>query len=132
VKQKRRQIQGTKKPPVPRLIFTFADALLLNEALIPLEQRILAAKTSLPNVQFALATVIQVQAKMTRMIQQGGWGKPNSFDANEILVLQTAVWLFIAALGEQQPSAERDRLLLQYQRISALLVHVAPPIPTQA
>ena len=133
MKKRRRQIKGTIKSSLPCLLFTFEDVLLLREILLPLEQQLLTAKSSLPNVQFALTTVIQVRAKITKMIQQEGQGKPGGFDANEVLVLQTAVWLFTAELGEKKPSAERMCLLSQCQVLSALLAQVASSFtPTQA
>ena len=96
---------------LPRLLFTLDDVTMLKNALIPLELLLTTKPKSLPNIQFALETVTQVQKKVAQMVEQQIWGYEVSFDANEIVILHTAVWLFLAALEQLPGSPDKQEAL---------------------
>jgi hypothetical protein len=112
---------GTRKPQLPCLIFTLDELVFLKKALVPLEEMMLAQKAPLPNLEFALATVTQVQAKIQCMIQRGIWGEEVELDANEVLILQTAVWMFESALAFVESSPEKEQLQHRCQTLKAIL-----------
>jgi len=112
---------GTMKQKLPRLIFTLEDLTFLKKVLVPLEQMLLAQKEPLPNLEFALATITQIQAKIHHMIQRGIWGEEVELDANEVLILQTSVWMFAATLEVVEPSPEKDLLKQRCQTLNAML-----------
>jgi hypothetical protein len=112
---------GTMKPKLPCLIFTLDELVFLKKALVPLEEVMLAQKAPLPNLEFALATVTQVQAKIQCMIQRGIWGEEVEMDANEVLILQTAVWMFEATLEIVGPCPEKEQLQQLCRALDAIL-----------
>lgn len=118
---KRRARIGTMKSKLPHLIFTLDELVFLKKALIPLEQMLLAQKEPLPNLEFALATVTRVQAKIQLMIQRGLWGEEVEMDFNEVLILRTAVWVFSAALEVAEPSPEKELLQQLCQTLNVIL-----------
>lgn len=120
VRRRRNQQQKQKKPLI---LFTVNDLLLLKRALVPLEKRILLAEEPLPNLQFALETVTQVQGKIHAMLQESLWGVTVGFDVNEVLILKTALWLYIAGLQMIQSMAKDTTLLAQCQKLSQKLEH---------
>jgi hypothetical protein len=103
------------------MIFTLEELVFLKKALVPLEEMMLAQKEPLPNLEFALATVTQVQAKIQLMIQRGLWGEEVELDANETLILQTSVWMFAATLELMEPSPEKEQLRQRCQTLHAIL-----------
>jgi hypothetical protein len=121
---KQRTRIGTRKPKLPCLIFTLDELIFLKKALVPLEQMILAQKEPLPNLELAQATVTQVQAKIHYMLQRGLWGEETELDANEVLLLQTSVWMFAATLELLEPSPAKEQL---QQRCQALKARLALP-----
>jgi hypothetical protein len=112
---------GTMKPKLPQLIFTLDELVFLKKALVPLEQMMLAQREPLPNLEFALATVIQLQVKLQRMIQHGIWGEAVELDANEVLILQTSVWMFEATLEIVKSCPEKEQLQRRCQTLDAIL-----------
>jgi len=112
---------GTMKPKLPHLVFTLEELVFFKKALVPLEEMVLTRPAPLPNLEFALATVTQVQAKIQLMIQRGIWGEEVELDANEVLILQTAVWMFAAILEVMEPSPEKEQLKQRCQRLNAIL-----------
>jgi hypothetical protein len=108
----------------PAIIFTVDDLMLLKKALVPLEKRILLTTEPLPNLQFALETVTQVQAKVNAMLGQSMWGVAVGFDENEVLILKTALWLYIAGLQMIKSVTEETSLLARCQRLSKKLESV--------
>ena len=62
------------------LLFTLDQLVFLRKAVTLVEQMLLTKKKPLPNVNFALETVTQVQAKLNQMIIQGVWGVDIGFD----------------------------------------------------
>jgi hypothetical protein len=119
--RKQRTYIGTMKPKLSCLIFTLDELVFLKKALIPLEQMLLTQKEPLPKVKFALAIVTQVQAKIHHMIQRGIWGKEVELNFNEVLILQTSVWMFSAALEIAEPSPEKEQLQQRCQTLNMLL-----------
>jgi len=109
------------KIKVPRLLFTLDQLVFLRKALIPLEQIVLLQKEPLPNLQFALATVTQVQAKINLMITRSSWSTGVGFDANEVLILRTAVWIFMAGLEISTSTPDREKLKKQCQTLITIL-----------
>lgn len=118
---KQRDRIGTMKQKLPRLLFNPEELIFLKKALAPLEQMIFAQKQPLPNLKLALATVREVQAKISRMIQCSACGEDVELDFNEVLILQTSVWIFAAALEFTDPSPESEQLKQQCQKLSLLL-----------
>jgi hypothetical protein len=110
---------------MPLLTLTFDQLVFLRKVVVPLEHMARATTKPLPNLQFALVTITQVQAKINRMICQGSWGIGVTFDANEVLMLKTAVWMFAATLEIAEPSSETQEAMKQCQIISALLTSLA-------
>ena len=118
MKPSRRRRSQQRKQQKPSILFTVEDLMLLKKALVPLEKRILLATEPLPNLQFALETVRQVQAKINAMLQQSLWGVVVAFDANEIIILKTALWLYTAGLQMIQSMAEQNTLLSRCRMLS--------------
>src|SRR5258708_5200158 len=105
MKQPRRYAGATK---LPQLVFTPDDLTFLQKALLPLELLVNTKPPSLSKIQFALETISQVQGKISHMIEQHMWGYGVTFDANEVVVLHTAIWLFLAALEHLPDAAEKQ------------------------
>jgi hypothetical protein len=120
-KQRRRPYQRQSAPRPQVLLFTLEQLVFLRKALVPLKQMILTNTSSLPNVQFALETVNELHIKIDFMIHQGEWGECVPFDANEVLILRTAVWLFKAALDEIAPSLEGEQPKTMCKKLLLLL-----------
>ena len=116
---RRRRNQQKQQKAV--ILFTVDDLLLLKRALVPLEKRILLASEPLPNLQFALETVTQVQAKINAMLQQSMWGMNVGFDGNEVLILKTALWLYMAGLQMIKSFTEEKNLLPRCKQLSKKL-----------
>jgi hypothetical protein len=87
------------------------------------EKRILVTTQPLPNLQLALETVKQVQTKTTAMMRFASYDYEEQFefDANEVLLMETAMWLLSIGLHMTSPSLERDALLIQCQMLSQKL-----------
>ena len=122
-----RHRMGTQR--LPKLIFTVDDLTFLKHALVPLQQLIGTKPQSLPKIQFALETVLQVEAKLSQIMQEKAWGYKIALDVNEIIILHTALWLFLAALQEIPDSPERQQslgicLALQSQLASIVAIAV--------
>ncbi|MFL5654652.1 MAG: hypothetical protein ACJ8CB_10805 [Ktedonobacteraceae bacterium] len=114
-----------KYPKLPMLLFTLDQLVFLRKAVTLVEQMLLTKKKPLPNVNFALETVTQVQAKLNQMIIQGVWGVDIGFDFNEIVILQTAVWIFATRLEHIEPSPESEDLKEQCRTINLILAPVS-------
>jgi hypothetical protein len=112
---------GTSKAALPCLIFPFDELVFLKKALVPLEQMMLAQKEPVPNRKLALATVTRLQSKIQRMIERGLWGEEVELDFNEVVILQTSVWLFEATLEMAQPSPQKERAQQHCQTLKTLL-----------
>ena len=96
-----------REPSKPRPLFlTPDDLLLLKKALVPLEQLIVTSPKSLPNIHLAQETLRQVQGKVSSMMEQRMCGEAIPFDANEVIILHTAVRLFLVKVGWQPDSSE--------------------------
>src|SRR5947208_15754785 len=93
------------KVKLPCLILTLEQLVLLQKVLILFEQKVLTQKNPLPKSHFALATVKQVQAKIQQMIVLNAWYEPVEFNANEITILQSAVWIFAISLEAIEQSS---------------------------
>jgi hypothetical protein len=118
---KHRVRSRTLKATLPYLPFTLEQLTVLKTALEPFEQMILTQTQPLPNSEIALETVKHLQEKIQRMITLAAWREPVTFDANETIILQAAVWIFAISLDSKEPSAERDVLKQQCQTLSSLL-----------
>ncbi|MBV9690755.1 MAG: hypothetical protein JO202_13730 [Ktedonobacteraceae bacterium] len=90
----------------PSLFLTPDDLLLLKKALLPLEQLIVTNPKPFPNIQLVQETLTQVQAKLSRMMEQGVYGNTIPFLANEVVILHAAVRLFLVNGGWQTDSPE--------------------------
>ena len=117
----RRQRSRTFVRKLPQLMLTLEQLTFLRQAVIVLEHMLLKHKEPHPNAEFALTTVTKVQTKIGRMIAQGARGTGVGLDANDILLLRSAVSLFAAALEELEPSAESEALKKQCQTLTVLL-----------
>lgn len=120
-KQQRRHI-GVRRVKLPCLIFTLDQLVFLRKTLEMLEKVMLQQTRPLPNVNFALSTVTQVQAKVNQMIRLGYWGEAVALDFNEIVILQASVWVYSAALNTITPSDEEQKK--QCQSLNLLLAPV--------
>ena len=123
MRKPRRRI-GVRKAKLPCLIFTLDQLVFLRKTLGMLEQVILHQTRPLPNLKFALSTVTQVQAKVNHMIRIGIWGEAIALDFNEILILQTSVCVFSAALDTVTPSPGDEEQRKQCQALNSLLAPV--------
>lgn len=113
-------------PKHPMLLFTLDQLVLIHEAVTLVEQMLLVNKRPLRVGKFALETVTQVQAKLNQMIIQGAWGVDIGFDFNEIIILQTAVWIFATGIECSDPSPESEKLKEQCKTLNLIL---APALP---
>jgi hypothetical protein len=112
---------GTSKAALPCLIFSFDELVFLKKALIPLEQMMLAQKEPVPNRKLALATVTRLQTKIQLMIERGLWGEEVELDFNEVVILQTSVWIFEATLEMAEPSPQKEQAQQRCQTLKTLL-----------
>ena len=109
---------------LPCLIFSLDQLVFLKKTLGMLEQVMLHQTRPLPNLKFALSTVTQVQAKVNQMIRLGYWGEAVALDFNEIIILQTSVWIYAAALDTLTPSPGDEEQRKQCQALNSLLAPV--------
>jgi hypothetical protein len=109
------------------MLFTLDQLVILGKALAVVEQVIHAQRVQDPKLPFALETTLQAQAKIQEMISRGTRGMDIGFDYNEMIMLRTAVWMFLAGLevAAPTPEAEKDR------RIARLLNSVLNDQPLQ-
>ncbi len=118
----KRRIRGkAMKVKLPCLLFTREQLVILRKALEPFEQMILTQKNPLPNSDFALAIVTQLQIKIQHMMMSAARGEPVAFDTNETLILRAAVCMFALYLETTEHSTEGDALKQQRQTLSSLL-----------
>ena len=112
---------------LPKLLFTCDDILLFKNALTTLESLLRSKPQSLPKIRFAVETVSQLQIKIAQIAQRQAWGYEISLDANEIIILHTAAWLFLAALEALPDSPEKQTSL---GHCLALQSQLAPIVAT--
>jgi hypothetical protein len=113
--RRRRVYQQTQK--LPHIIFTLNELSLLKLALVPFKRKLSLTDKPYPNISIALETATQIQAKISRLIQQGT-GELVGFDKNEILIMEAALWMYIAALQQLEPGKERNMMLFRCQQLS--------------
>ena len=123
MKQSNRRRIGGEKSKLPYLLFTLHELVVLKKALTIFEKRMLLTTKPLPNLQLALETVKQVQTKITAMMRFASYDDEEQckFDANEVLLMETAVRLFTIWLHITSPSLERAALLIHCQMLSQKL-----------
>ena|SRR5256885_10627526 len=113
------------KQKLPCLIFTLDQLVFLRKAVAHIEQMICANKKPLPNVKFALATVTQLQEKINLMVRLGIWGDAVELDFNEVLILQTAIWIFATGLEFSESSLDNETLKEQCRTLNLLLASIS-------
>src|SRR6266700_6941879 len=116
MKQTRRRRVYEQTHKRPHIIFTLNELSLLKIALVPFQRKLETTHKPYPNISIALETVTQVQAKINRLIQQGITGELVGFDENEILIMETALWMYMAVLTQTEAGQERNMVLFQCQR----------------
>jgi hypothetical protein len=121
---------GTSKAALPCLIFTSDELVFLKKALVLLEQMMLAQKEPVPNRKLALATVTRLQSKIQRMIERGLWGEEVELDFNEVVILQTSVWIFEATLEMAEPSPQKEQAQQRCQTLKSLLARPIKQTPS--
>jgi hypothetical protein len=112
-KRQQRARIGTQKQVLPCLIFSFEQLTFLKQTLAALTQVIRRQTKPLPNLNFAAQTVEELQAKINMMLTSEMWGEFVEMDANEILMLRTSVWIFLAALDTITDAQEKESLRKQ-------------------
>ena len=117
MKQARRRRVYEQTHKLPHIIFTLNELSLLKMALLPLEKKLNRTDAPYPNVSIALETVKQIQAKINRLIQQGT-GEFVGFDENEILIMDTALWIYMTALQLLEAGQERNVVLFRCQMLA--------------
>ncbi|MBV9691973.1 MAG: hypothetical protein JO202_19950 [Ktedonobacteraceae bacterium] len=125
MKQPRRRHGDSSK--AQSLFLTLDDVLLLKKALLPLEQLIITSPKSLPNIQLAHETLKQVQGKVSSMMEQGANDNTIPFNANEVVILHTAVRLFPVNVEWQTNPPETYEAL----KLSLFLQSKLAPIMTR-
>jgi hypothetical protein len=113
-----------EKKMLPCLTFSFEQLTFLKRTLAALVQVIHAQTKPMPNLDFAAETVAGLQIKIDTMLTSEMWGKVVEMDANEILMLQTSVWVFTAALDSIPDLSEKKRLRKQCETIGFFLATV--------
>jgi hypothetical protein len=131
-KRQPRYRQRTPSSQLPKILFTWDQLNFLRETLLPLEYMVLDKDTSasIPNFHFAFATIIQVTARVNQMIQQDAQQTGVEFDANEVLILQTAVWMFSTVLDAIEPSPESENFKQQCRKLDSLFKPISPHVKT--
>jgi hypothetical protein len=120
-KRQQRARIGVQKQTLPCLIFSFEQLTFLKRTLAALTQVIRRQTKPLRNLDFAAQTVEELQAKIETMLNAEMWGKVVEMDANELLMLQTSVWIFTAALDAIPDVKEKEQLRKQCQTVGLFL-----------
>ncbi|QBD80823.1 hypothetical protein EPA93_34595 [Ktedonosporobacter rubrisoli] len=109
------------KRKLPCLTFTIDQLLVLKSGLALFEQIAQAQNKPLPNLDIALITVKGVKTKIQRMLTLNGWRETTTFDANEITVLKSSVWMLLISLETMEQSPETQRQQQICEQLKALL-----------
>ena len=119
MKQSRQRIRPVK---LPCLMFTLDELLLLKKSLVLLKQMLVTNQKPLPNSEFALETIINLQRKLYQIMGSFEYGEGVPLDANEIIILHSSVLIFTLAL---QTSQEKEKI--QCVELCRKLAPVATP-----
>lgn len=102
---------------LPCMLFTVDQLVILEKALKIVEGVIQAGRIQDPKLPFALETTLQARTKIQEMVSRGTRGMDIGFDYNEMIMLRTAIWMFLAGLEVAAPTPEAEK----ERRIARLL-----------
>ena len=106
---------------VAGLLLTYEDVAWLKHALATLEGLIDAQPHSLPKLPMARKTATQLQKKLSHMREHHAYDYKVPLTANEVVILHTAVWLFLVAVEQLPDSAEKQKALSHCQALHSQL-----------
>lgn len=105
-KQSRRKKQRVvNAQPPTNVIFTFASARMLKDALRLVDVAFSRSSKPLPNLELGIETLDSLKRKLDDMLQSEDWGKETPFDYNELHILYAAIHMYLVDLalaGNQQ------------------------------
>ncbi|MBV9020268.1 MAG: hypothetical protein JO125_06765 [Chloroflexi bacterium] len=116
-----RKQKGGNLPHEPGLLFTYEDVTWLKQALVTLEGVTSRQPPSLPKLPIARETVTELQKKLSRMSEQHAYSYKMPITRNDVVMLHTAVWLFLLDVVQQPDSAEKQKALSHCQALHSQL-----------
>jgi hypothetical protein len=131
-KQSRRKKQRVvNAQPPANVIFTFAGARMLKDALRVVDEAFARTTQPLPNLEFGKETLQGLQQKIDDMLQGEEWDKETPFDYNELHILYAAIHMYLVDLslaGNKQFMPTCLQLCKQFSRV----VEALPPKTLQS
>jgi hypothetical protein len=85
-------------PPEPKILFSLPTVRLLKDALCFLEGVLLSEPEKQPNLPFAIEVVGNLKVKLSEMLEREEWTEETPLDYNEVLILYTAVHMYLIDL----------------------------------
>jgi hypothetical protein len=120
-KQSRRKKQRVVNAQSPaNIIFTFAGARMLKDALRLVDEAFACNTKPLPNLEFGIEVLTDLKQKIDDMLQGEEWDKETPFDYNELHILYAAIHMYLVDLslaGTQQLMPTCLKLCQQFSRI---------------
>ncbi len=108
---------------MPFLLLAYDDVAWLEHALATLEGVLAAQPSSLPKLPMVREAVSHLRKKLSRMGEQHAYSYKIPITEREIVILHTAVWLFVLAVEQLADSAKKQAAL---SHCLALRSRVAP------
>jgi hypothetical protein len=126
-KQPKRKKQRASTTPQPsKVIFTFAAVRMLKDALRLVDEAFERNTRPMPNLQFGLETLRELQAKIDKMLQSEDWDHETLFDYNELHLLYGAIHMYLVDLTFDN-NAELTPACLQICKQITRAVEALPP-----
>lgn len=131
-KQSRRKKQRVVNvQPPANVLFTFAGARMLKDALRVVDEAFACTTQPLPNLELGSETLESLKRKLDDMVQGEDWDKETPFDYNEMHILYAAIHMYLVDLslaGNKQMMPTCLQLCKQFSRV----VEALPPKTLQS
>jgi hypothetical protein len=91
--------------PPANVLFTFANARMLKDALRLVDVAFSRSSKPFPNLELGIETLGSLKRKLDDMLQSEDWDKETPFDYNELHILYAAIHMYLVDLslaGNQQ------------------------------
>ncbi|HZR44423.1 MAG TPA: hypothetical protein VFB12_30195 [Ktedonobacteraceae bacterium] len=99
---------NTPHTDIPSIIFTVEDAILLKRIFVPYGSLLQNMQIPLSQTQLAKDTLHTLQTKMDLMIADPKSEANFPMDANEVIIIYTALWIFTCLLDQMEFTKEKE------------------------